>query len=401
MERHWQKVISRSICDYFFEAQTKATSPADIPPVIATPHHFLISIFRNNMYFVSVVLQEVPPLLVVEFLHRIMDIFADYFSECTEQRIKEHYVTVYELLEEMLDNGYPLATESNILKELIRPPSLVRSVVNAMTGESNIRSQLPTGQLSNIPWRRTGVKYTNNEIFLDLIEEIDCIIDKQGSVVMSEIQGRIECNSRLSGMPDLTLSFMNARLLDDVSFHPCIRYKRWEAERVISFVPPDGSFRLLSFNITNQGMISLPIYVTPTFSYTEGGGRMELRVGPKQNMGKIVEDVVLTIPMPKTVTNVNINPSAGVANYDPVGRVVNWNIGKVAPQKYFTATGSITTQAGTGIPESNPTISVDFKVPLVTMSGLKVSRLDIYGEKYRAFKGIKYLTKAGRFQIRA
>jgi len=55
-------------------------------------------------------------------------------------------------------------------------------------------------------------------------------------------------------------------------------------------------------------------------------------------------------------------------------------------------------QTGAGTPESNPTISVchvlltahmceytfymqaDFKVPLVTMSGLKVSRLDIYGE---------------------
>ena len=40
----------------------------------------------------------VPPLLVVEFLHRIMDIFTEYFSECTEQRIKEHYVTVYEVI---------------------------------------------------------------------------------------------------------------------------------------------------------------------------------------------------------------------------------------------------------------------------------------------------------------
>ena len=39
----------------------------------------------------------VPPLLVVEFLHRIMDIFTEYFTECTEQRIKEHYVTVYEV----------------------------------------------------------------------------------------------------------------------------------------------------------------------------------------------------------------------------------------------------------------------------------------------------------------
>lgn len=29
-------------------------------------------------------------------------------------------------------------------------------------------------------------------------------------------------------MPDLTLSFMNPRLFDDVSFHPCVRFKRWE-----------------------------------------------------------------------------------------------------------------------------------------------------------------------------
>lgn len=43
-------------------------------------------------------------------------------------------VIVYELLEEMLDNGFPLATESNILKELIKPPTILRSVVNSITG---------------------------------------------------------------------------------------------------------------------------------------------------------------------------------------------------------------------------------------------------------------------------
>lgn len=41
---------------------------------------------------------------------------------------------------------------------------------------------LPTGQLSNIPWRRAGVKYTNNEAYFDVIEEIDAIIDKSGKV---------------------------------------------------------------------------------------------------------------------------------------------------------------------------------------------------------------------------
>ncbi len=27
-------------------------------------------------------------------------------------------------------------------------------------------------------------------------------------------------------------------------------------------------------------------------------------------------------------------------------------------------------------------------------------RLDMYGEKYKPFKGVKYITKAGRFQVR-
>ena len=32
----------------------------------------------------------------------------------------------------------------------------------------------------------------------------------------------------ITSSPDLTLSFINPRLLDDVSFHPCVRFKRWE-----------------------------------------------------------------------------------------------------------------------------------------------------------------------------
>ena len=43
-------------------------------------------------YFISV-----PPLFVIEFLHRVMDIFTDYFSEYSEQRIKDNYVIVYEV----------------------------------------------------------------------------------------------------------------------------------------------------------------------------------------------------------------------------------------------------------------------------------------------------------------
>lgn len=36
----------------------------------------------------------------------------------------------------MLDNGFPLATESNILKELIKPPNILRTIANTVTGKT-------------------------------------------------------------------------------------------------------------------------------------------------------------------------------------------------------------------------------------------------------------------------
>lgn len=175
MEKHWKSVVQRSICEYFFDAQKKANvshhhqhhhnsnqnnnhSPSsknsdggggsggpqysndlnrsNVPVVIQTPHYCLIHIHRNELVLLAVTSSEIAPLFVIEFLHRVIDLIIDYFGDCTENIIKEHYVVVYELLDEMLDNGYPFATESNILKELIRPPNLFRTIANTMTGKS-------------------------------------------------------------------------------------------------------------------------------------------------------------------------------------------------------------------------------------------------------------------------
>ncbi|XP_071012990.1 AP-3 complex subunit mu-2 isoform X1 [Oncorhynchus clarkii lewisi] len=410
LEKHWKSVVSRSVCDYFFEAQERASEPENVPPVIPTPHHYLISVLRHRIYFVAVIQSEVPPLFVIEFLHRVVDTFQDYFGVCTEAAIKDNVVVVYELLEEMLDNGFPLATESNILKELIKPPTILRTVVNTITGSTNVGEQLPTGQLSVVPWRRTGVKYTNNEAYFDVVEEIDAIIDKSGSTITAEIQGVIDACVKLTGMPDLTLSFMNPRLLDDVSFHPCVRFKRWEAERILSFIPPDGNFRLLSYHVSSQNLhplrsaslVAIPVYVKHNITFREGSsqGRFELTLGPKQTMGKGVEAVLVSSQLPRGVLNTNLNPTQGTYTFDPVTKLLSWDVGKINPQKLPSLKGSMSLQAGASKPDENPTINIQFKIQQSALSGLKVNRLDMYGEKYKPFKGIKYMTKAGKFQVR-
>ena len=43
---------------------------------------------------------------------------------------------LWQLLDELLDNGFPLATESNVLKELIKPPNILRTIANTVTGKT-------------------------------------------------------------------------------------------------------------------------------------------------------------------------------------------------------------------------------------------------------------------------
>ena len=35
--------------------------------------------------------------------------------------------------------------------------------------------------------------------------------------------------------------------LEDVKFHQCVRLSRFENDRTISFIPPDGEFELMSY----------------------------------------------------------------------------------------------------------------------------------------------------------
>ena len=38
--------------------------------------------------------------------------------------------------------------------------------------------------------------------------------------------------------------------LDDISFHQCVKLAKFDSDRVVSFVPPDGEFDLMKYRIT-------------------------------------------------------------------------------------------------------------------------------------------------------
>jgi AP-3 complex subunit mu len=84
--------------------------------------------------------------------------------------------------------------------------------------------------------------------------------------------------------------------------------------------------------------------------------------------------------MPKAVLNVNLNASQGKYSFDSSNKQLSWDVGRIDCNKSPSLKGSITLQSGQPLPDSNPTILIKFMMNQVAASGLKVNRLDLYGE---------------------
>jgi AP-2 complex subunit mu-1 len=64
------------------------------------------------------------------------------------------------------------------------------------TSHSNITTMQVTGAVGH---RREGIKYKKNEVFLDIIESINLLMSAKGTVLRSDVMGKVMMKCFLSG----------------------------------------------------------------------------------------------------------------------------------------------------------------------------------------------------------
>ncbi|KAL5580386.1 hypothetical protein UlMin_012828 [Ulmus minor] len=391
--------VDRSICDWFWEHAISQGDSSKLQSVIATPTHYLFQILREGITFLACTQVEMQPLMAIEFLCRVADVLSDYLGGLNEDLIKDNFVIVYELLDEMIDNGFPLTTEPNILREMIAPPNLVSKVLSVVTGNSsNMSDTLPGATASCVPWRTADTKYTNNEVYVDLVEEMDAIINRDGVLVKCEIYGEVQVNSHLSGLPDLTLSFANPSILDDIRFHPCVRYRPWESHQVLSFVPPDGQFKLMSYRV--RKLKSTPIYVKPQLTSDAGTCRISLLVGIRNDPGKMIDSITVQFQLPPCILSADLSSNHGTVNILS-NKKCSWSIGRIPKDKTPSMSGTFVLETGLERLHVFPTFQVGFRIMGIALSGVKIDKLDLKNLPNRPYKGFRALTRAGDFEVRS
>ena len=66
----------------------------------------------NNLYIMAVTERNSNAAMILLFLYRLVEVLKDYFRELEEESIRDNFVITYELMDEMMDFGYPQISEA-------------------------------------------------------------------------------------------------------------------------------------------------------------------------------------------------------------------------------------------------------------------------------------------------
>ncbi|ESL09804.1 mu-adaptin 3 [Trypanosoma rangeli SC58] len=409
IEKQFREKLPRTILEDFWTTCILPLRSVDEASAVTLYSRFaFVQIHRNDVVLLAIVTNEGFPLLVIEILSLIAGVIQQYLKVLSENTLRENFSVAYQLLEELIDNGYPLTTEMHVLEELVMPPTLENKFRTVLDAPTKIKRR-HLG-VRSVPWRDPMTKHTSNEIFFDVVEKLDCIIDCEGNLVRAVVRGAVNVNCRLSGMPDVVVRMANLDLVDDIAFHRCVRRHRYEADRTISFVPPDGKFTLLEYLCKPLLHAPAPFYVTPQITFDKSGGRFNCVVGIRGGGLTVrsrdcgIQRVVVHLPLPPQAESVQVHSSTqGTTIFSNSRGVLTWNVGTL-----FRGTSSLSGEFTFAMekrteglaPCTGDSAVVEFSIPNHLLSSIRVDSVQVLNEIGRPYKGVKYVTFAGRFVVR-
>mmetsp|Transcript_16203 Transcript_16203/g.23629 ORF Transcript_16203/g.23629 Transcript_16203/m.23629 type:complete len:441 (-) Transcript_16203:145-1467(-) len=407
-----------------FFRKVKFWDRSDAPPVFQIEDVTYIYIKRNSLIIACTTRFNVSPSATIELLNRMAKVFKDYCGILTEESIRKNFILIYELLDEMLDFGYPQITSTEMLKScvhneavLVKPTSTLAAASSMLSMSSN---KTKASSAANIPITMMSAKGGNskNEIYVDIVERLTVLFNASGFVVNSSIDGSILMKSFLSGNPELRLALnedlvigkggaYGSVILDDCNFHECVHLDEFESSRTLHFLPPDGEFSVLNYRITADFRPPFKIY--PTIEET-GSYKLDAVIVIRADIpdGNYGSNVIIRMPVPRCTVSASAEFASEIpgcsAEYNASEKKVIWTIRKFVGGSEMTLRAKITMDqlvTASHKKEVGP-VSMTFEIPMHNVSHLQVRYLRISEthKSYNPCRWVRYITQSSSYVCR-
>merc|ERR1719444_102842 len=155
--------------------------------------------------------------------------------------------------------------------------------------------------------------------------------------------------------------------LDDYRFHQCVRLSKFDLDREITFTPPDGSFELMTYRITDN--IESPFKLLPNVKVL-GRNRLELslQVTAMYDRNITATSVRIDIPCPKNTARAHVHSIGyGKARFEPAQSAIIWRIRRFTGRHEYNLSAEV--ELASTVTDKQwvrPPITMNFDVPQFT-----------------------------------
>lgn len=441
MSKIYRGGVKRNISDVFRIQVINSRTVKEIrSPILTLGSTSFIYRQLESIWICAVTRSNQDCTAILEFLNKFEPLLkvvlgdGQPLKQLTEEKIINNFIVIYELLDEVIEFGFPINLELTYLKNhlttlpgkdnLFKLPTTLktsRSMISGSNINNNGTNNSNNGSApSSVSWRNEGIKYRRNEIFLNVHEKVNVLMNYNSEVLRAYVDGTINMKTHLSGMPECRFGFTdNCELLgsnkrnpesypgdviiEDSKFHQCVQLPRFDSLGDIQFIPPDGEFQLMSYRSTLN--ITLPFKIFPQIEISNLKIVYNITVKAQFTQKLPATNVQIKIPTPKGVINNNSISSGGKCKFHPEDNMFIWKFNKFLGEQEYSLTSEVELSQNLNSPSTlnwtKPPIKLEFNLEMFNASGLTVKFLKVMEKAgYRTVKWVKYETQSGSYEFR-
>ncbi len=388
------------------------------PPIFNEEGINFIYIKNTQLYFVISTLDNSSPNYFLEILERIMKVIKDHCGELTEESIKKNFVLIYEIINEMIDFGFPqLSTTEQVKQFVFTEPIVILNNINTI--KEMINKKVKANENTKRSIMITKDDKSKNEIYVDIFEKVTCLFNKNGNLINSEVVGAIKMKSYLKNSPELKIILSNdisftkdnynsgKIFIDDYNFDQGVQTKELLNSSTLYIVPPEGEFILMNYHINSDFDPPFKIYsIVEEFDY-----KLELTLKVQANYSSKINggNIVIKFNIPKLTQSVFFdlppkNKNIQKVDYIKSQQICVWKIPKMAGGTENNLNVKITLQVNkpSQLRRELGPITMSFEIPNYNISKLQIKELKVLSndKKYNALKWVRIFTQASSYVFR-
>jgi len=416
--RDFRRDIKKNINEIFFRKVNFWDAEEEAPPIFNVEGVNFIYSKKSNLYLVLTTKDNVSPSYFLEILERLMKVIRDHCGVLSEESIRKNFVLIYEIIDEMIDFGFPQLASTEQIKPFVYTEPIVIS--NQSFSQSLFNKNSKSSDAIKKPISQaTDSKKQKNEIFVDIFEKITVLFNSSGSLINSSVDGCIKMKSYLRGNPELKLVLnddisigrpssyaSSSNYIDDYNFHQNVNIKEFESLKTLYVNPPDGEFTLMNYRINAEFSPPFRIYS----NIEESPYKLELKLKLQANFPDkfFAGNVVIKFNVPKLTQNVYFetgkNKIGHKTDFVQNENCCYWRISKFqgGSDNNLVVKITLTSNKTSECRKELGPVTLNFEIPTYNISKLQVKELKILtNEKnYNASRWVRCITQANSYVAR-